>query len=172
MVASLSYDTMRCAPCADPCEGTAPARATAPTPATRNTTTPHATHASTRRDMPATRRAYGRNYPSRVAIRVVVAEDNYLVREAVIRLLGTQPDVEVVGACADLDSLFALVDNTRPDVVLTDIRMPPSGTDEGIRAAARLRDTHPATGVVVLSQYVEPAYALALLGSEIGRAHV
>jgi len=100
-----------------------------------------------------------------VAIRVVVAEDSYLVREAVTRLLGTQPDVEVVGACADLDSLFALVESTRPDVVLTDIRMPPSGTDEGIRAAARLRDTHPETGVVVLSQYVEPAYALALLES-------
>jgi DNA-binding NarL/FixJ family response regulator len=100
-----------------------------------------------------------------VAIRVVVAEDSYLVREAVTRLLGTQPDVEVVGACADLDSLFALVERTRPDVVLTDIRMPPSGTDEGIRAAARLRDTHPETGVVVLSQYVEPAYALALLES-------
>ena len=100
-----------------------------------------------------------------MAIRVVVAEDSYLVREAVTRLLGTQPDVEVVGACADLDSLFALVESTRPDVVLTDIRMPPSGTDEGIRAAARLRDTHPETGVVVLSQYVEPAYALALLES-------
>ena len=94
-----------------------------------------------------------------------MAEDSYLVREAVTRLLGTQPDVEVVGACADLDSLFALVESTRPDVVLTDIRMPPSGTDEGIRAAARLRDTHPETGVVVLSQYVEPAYALALLES-------
>lgn len=107
------------------------------------------------------------------AIRVVVAEDNYLVREGVVRLLETTDEVEVVGVCDDLDSLLATVDTERPDVVLTDIRMPPTGTDEGVRAAATLREQHPDIGVVVLSQYVEPGYALALLehGSQ-GRAYL
>jgi DNA-binding NarL/FixJ family response regulator len=101
-------------------------------------------------------------------IRVVVAEDNYLVREAVTRLLDTHPDTTVVGSAADYDSLLAAVESDAPDVVVTDIRMPPTGTDEGVRAAVALRDSHPALGVVVLSQYVEPEYALALLdgGSE------
>jgi len=101
-------------------------------------------------------------------IRVVVAEDNYLVREAVTRLLDTHPDTTVVGSAADYDSLFAAVESDAPDVLVTDIRMPPTGTDEGVRAAVALRDSHPALGVVVLSQYVEPEYALALLdgGSE------
>jgi len=101
-------------------------------------------------------------------IRVVVAEDNYLVREAVTRLLDTHPDTTVVGSAADYDSLLAAVETDAPDVVVTDIRMPPTGTDEGVRAAVALRDSHPALGVVVLSQYVEPDYALALLdgGSE------
>src|SRR5690242_586802 len=103
-----------------------------------------------------------------MTIRVVVAEDNYLVREGVTRLLATQDDVEVVGACEDLDGLLAAVAADPPDVVLTDIRMPPTGTDEGVRAANELRTSHPEVGVVVLSQYVEPGYALALLedGSE------
>jgi DNA-binding NarL/FixJ family response regulator len=103
-----------------------------------------------------------------MTIRVLVAEDNYLVREGVTRLLATEPDVEVVGACEDLDGLLAAVAADPPDVVLTDIRMPPTGTDEGVRAANELRTSHPEVGVVVLSQYVEPGYALALLedGSE------
>ena len=101
-------------------------------------------------------------------IRVVIAEDNYLVREAVVRLLEASHEVDVVGACTDLDGLLALVEHERPDVVVTDIRMPPTGTNEGVRAAKQLRDEHPEIGVVVLSQYVEPEYALDLLdtGSE------
>jgi DNA-binding NarL/FixJ family response regulator len=109
----------------------------------------------------------------RLAIRIVLAEDDYLVREGVRRLLETRPDLEVVAACADLDSLLAAVDVERPDVVLTDIRMPPGGGDEGIQAAERLRETRPEIGVVVLSQFSDPEYALALLeqGSE-GRAYL
>jgi DNA-binding NarL/FixJ family response regulator len=101
-------------------------------------------------------------------IRVVVAEDNYLVREAVTRLLETASDIEIAAVCEDFDGLLATVDEVRPDVVLTDIRMPPTGTDEGVRAAAKLRLSHPEIGVVVLSQFVEPSYALELLegGSE------
>jgi len=94
---------------------------------------------------------------------VVLAEDNYLVREGVRRLLATEPDLELVAACGDLPTHLAAVEAERPDVVLTDIRMPPDGVDEGIQAASHLRDTSPATGVVVLSQYAEPRYALALL---------
>ena len=101
-------------------------------------------------------------------IRAVIAEDNYLVREAVTRLLDAHPDTEVVGTASDYDSLLAAVDELGPDVVVTDIRMPPTGTDEGVRAAVALRASHPGLGVVVLSQYIEPEYALALLdgGSE------
>jgi len=98
-----------------------------------------------------------------VPIRVVLAEDQYLVREGVRRLLETRPEVEVAAVCGDLDSLLAAVEEHAPDVVLTDIRMPPDGGDEGIRAAEQLRQTRPETGVVVLSQYSEPRYALALL---------
>lgn len=94
---------------------------------------------------------------------MVVAEDNYLVREGVVRLLDAQVELEVVGAFEDYDSLLAGVESARPDVVVTDIRMPPTGTDEGVRAANVLRESHPDIGVVVLSQWVEPAYALALL---------
>jgi DNA-binding NarL/FixJ family response regulator len=103
-----------------------------------------------------------------VAIRIVIAEDNLLVREGVERLLELQPDIEVVASCDNYGSLLAAAEAERPDVVLTDIRMPPDHGDEGIQAALRLRETHPALGVVVLSQYAEPAYALALLegGSE------
>ena len=98
-----------------------------------------------------------------VPIRIVLAEDNYLVREGVRRLLEAEADVEVVAACDDRDSLLEAIERERPDVVLTDIRMPPNDWDEGIRIADELRDSHPEAGVVVLSQYVEPAYALALL---------
>jgi DNA-binding NarL/FixJ family response regulator len=108
-----------------------------------------------------------------VAIRLVLAEDAYLVREGVLRLLATQPDLNVVAVCGDLDSLLAAVETESPDVVLTDIRMPPTGVDEGIQAAVRLRATHPEVGVVVLSQYAEPRYALALLeGGTARRAYL
>jgi DNA-binding NarL/FixJ family response regulator len=102
-----------------------------------------------------------------VPLKVVIAEDNYLVRESVHRLL-EEGGLEVIAACEDLDSLLAAVAASPPDVVLTDIRMPPTGTDEGIRAADALRESHPEVGVVVLSQYSEPAYALSLFehGSE------
>jgi DNA-binding NarL/FixJ family response regulator len=79
------------------------------------------------------------------------------------RLLEAEPDVEVVAACGDLDALLAAVEAELPDVVVTDIRMPPTGTDEGVRAADVLRERHPEIGVVVLSQYAEPRYALPLL---------
>jgi DNA-binding NarL/FixJ family response regulator len=106
-------------------------------------------------------------------IRVVVAEDHYLLREGIVRLLETQDGIEVAGVCADLDDLYEAVEQQRPDVVLTDIRMPPTGTDEGLQAAVELRARHPEIGVVVLSQFVEPDYALALLehGSD-GRAYL
>ncbi|MGH2713937.1 MAG: response regulator transcription factor [Thermoleophilaceae bacterium] len=108
-----------------------------------------------------------------MSVRVVLAEDSLLVREGLRQLLEGASDVEVVGACADLDSLLETIERERPDVVLTDIRMPPSNTDEGVRVAARLRETDPQMGVVVLSQYDEPAYVLKLLetGSD-GRAYL
>ena len=98
-----------------------------------------------------------------MAIRIVLADDHYLVREGLRRLLETEPEIEIAAACTDLESLLASVESERPDVVLTDIRMPPTRIDEGIQAAARLRETHPDVGVVVLSQYKDPGYALALL---------
>lgn len=108
-----------------------------------------------------------------MTLRVVLAEDNYLVREGVEKLINSEPDLEVVAACADYDSLLRTVAAERPDVVVTDIRMPPTGTDEGIRAASELRQRHPDMGVVVLSQYAEPAYALAYLdGGSKGRAYL
>ncbi|HZU19926.1 MAG TPA: response regulator transcription factor [Gaiellaceae bacterium] len=108
-----------------------------------------------------------------MAIQVVLADDHYLVREGVRRLLEGEPEIEVVATADDLDSLLAAVERERPDVVVTDIRMPPTGVDEGVRAAERLRDTHPSVGVVVLSQYAEPQYALALLDAgSAGRAYL
>jgi DNA-binding NarL/FixJ family response regulator len=102
-------------------------------------------------------------------IRLVLAEDHLIVREGVRRLLETQPDVEVADACGDFDALLAAVEAERPDVVVTDIRMPPGNTDEGIRAAEWLRESYPDVGVVVLSQYAEPTFALALLESGSAR---
>jgi len=108
-----------------------------------------------------------------VAIRVVLAEDNVLLREGVARLIEAEPELELAGVCGDYDQLLAAVDQEKPDVVLTDIRMPPTGTDEGIRAATHLRVAAPGVGVVVLSQYAEPAYALALLEEgSAGRAYL
>jgi DNA-binding NarL/FixJ family response regulator len=104
-----------------------------------------------------------------MALRLVIAEDHLLVREGIRRLLETQPDLEIAAVCDDLDSLLAAVDADRPDVVVTDIRMPPGNADEGIRAAERIRQTHPDIGVVVLSQYATPSYALALLESGSAR---
>jgi DNA-binding NarL/FixJ family response regulator len=103
----------------------------------------------------------------------VLAEDNYLVREGVGKLIDLEPDLEVVAACADYPSLLKAVETNSPDVVVTDIRMPPTGSDEGIRAANELRALYPNLGVVVLSQYSEPAYALRFLenGSK-GRAYL
>ena len=92
-------------------------------------------------------------------IRLVVAEDNVLVRQGILGLLADEPDVEVVAQCASIDDLFAAVDAHDPDVVLTDIRMPPGHSDEGVRAAAALRETRPQLGVLVLSQYDDPDYA-------------
>jgi DNA-binding NarL/FixJ family response regulator len=108
-----------------------------------------------------------------VALRIVVAEDHFLVREGVRRLLESQDGLEVVAACGDLDELLESVESERPDVVVTDIRMPPGNADEGIQAAERLRESHPEVGVVVLSQYLEPSYALALLeGGTARRAYL
>ena len=111
--------------------------------------------------------------PDATAIRVAVADDSYLVREALTHVLDAASGVEVIAACGDLDSLQRVIDADLPDVVVTDIRMPPSDTDEGLQVAARLRRTHPGIGVVVLSQYADPQYGLALLddGSD-GRAYL
>jgi DNA-binding NarL/FixJ family response regulator len=108
-----------------------------------------------------------------MAIKVVVAEDNALLRAGVSKLIEAQSDLELAGTAGDLPELLALVESATPDVVVTDIRMPPTGTDEGIRAAAEIRQSHPDTGVVVLSQYADPPYALALLSDgSAGRAYL
>ena len=108
-----------------------------------------------------------------MAIRVVLAEDNYLVREGIRRLLETHPELELVASCEDYDSLIAAVKADPPDVVLTDIRMPPGDSDEGIRAANLFREEWPDVGVVVLSHHDEAEYALALLeGGSEGRAYL
>ncbi|CUU57365.1 DNA-binding response regulator, NarL/FixJ family, contains REC and HTH domains [Parafrankia irregularis] len=106
-------------------------------------------------------------------LRVVLADDSLLMREGVGRLLELQPGITVVGSCGDLEGLFAMVEAERPDAVVTDVRMPPTGTDEGIRAASHLRSSHPGIGVVVLSQYASPEYALSLFeGGSAGRAYL
>ena len=106
-------------------------------------------------------------------IRVALAEDNALFREGISRLIDAQDDLELVGTASDLPQLLALIEQHGPDVVITDIRMPPTGTDEGIQAAAWLREHRPQAGVVVLSQYTAPAYALALLeDGTAGRAYL
>ena len=108
-----------------------------------------------------------------MAIRIVLAEDSYLVREGLARLLDTRGEVTVVAACGDFDTLLEAVDEHAPDAVITDIRMPPTETDEGIRASERFRDSHPSLGVVVLSQYADPELALALFArGSAGRAYL
>ena len=94
---------------------------------------------------------------------MVLAEDNSLLRHGLVRLVEAAPDLELVGSAADLPALKALIETQSPDVVVTDIRMPPGHTDEGIQAATRLRETNPEVGVVVLSQHAVPAYVLALM---------
>jgi DNA-binding NarL/FixJ family response regulator len=108
-----------------------------------------------------------------VTLRLVVAEDNYLVREGLRQLLQTVPELEVAAVCADMGSLTEAIAEHAPDVVLTDIRMPPGLSDEGIQVSEKLRESSPATGVVVLSQYLEVEYALALLErGAAGRAYL
>jgi DNA-binding NarL/FixJ family response regulator len=106
-------------------------------------------------------------------IRVVIADDNYLVRQALEHVLDAADGIEIVASCRDRDGLLLAVEAERPDVVVTDIRMPPTDTDEGIVVAARLRETDPDVGVVILSQFADPRYGLALLesGSD-GRAYL
>ena len=108
-----------------------------------------------------------------MAVRVGVADDSFLIREALTRLLGDADEIELVAVCADGEELATAVDACHPDVVLVDIRMPPTMTDEGIRLAAQLRTTHPAVGVIVMSVHADPTYALALLeGGSEGRAYL
>ncbi|MEK7425064.1 MAG: response regulator transcription factor [Actinomycetota bacterium] len=102
-------------------------------------------------------------------IRVAIAEDNALLRDGLARLISSTKGLELTGTSGSYDELLALVDDTNPDIVVTDIRMPPTGTDEGIRAAAALRTSHPDIGVIVLSQYVSPAYAVSLLSEGSAR---
>src|SRR6059036_124677 len=109
-----------------------------------------------------------------MAVAVALADDNLIVREGIAQLLGgPETGIEVVALCHDLASVLQAVEDRSPDVVVTDIRMPPTNTDEGIRLAALLRESHPEIGVVVLSNYANPVYALALLesGSE-GRSYL
>jgi DNA-binding NarL/FixJ family response regulator len=108
-----------------------------------------------------------------MTIRIVIADDSVLVRAGLEQLTSAAGDVEVVGVAADYDQLLEVVATASPDLLLTDIRMPPSGTDEGIRAANVLRAERPDIGVLVLSSYVEPAWALALLeGGSAGRGYL
>jgi DNA-binding NarL/FixJ family response regulator len=108
-----------------------------------------------------------------MVVRVVLAEDSLLMREGIVSVLALSDEIELVDSCADYDGLLASVAEHEPDVVVTDIRMPPTQTDEGIRAASEIRASNPDVGVVVLSQYVEPDYAMRLFeeGSN-GRAYL
>lgn len=106
------------------------------------------------------------------ALRVALADDSYLIREAVARVLAV-PGIDIVASCADGDRLLEAVDSERPDVVVTDVRMPPTGDQEGIRVARELRRRHPAIGVVLLSLYAEPQLGAQLLADgAAGRAYL
>jgi DNA-binding NarL/FixJ family response regulator len=106
-------------------------------------------------------------------LRVVLGEDDYLVREGITQLLRGEQTIELVAVAHDLHSVADAVDEHEPDVLVTDIRMPPSGTDEGLRIARQLREEHPRIGVVILSQHAEPEYAVALLDDgSAGRAYL
>ena len=102
-------------------------------------------------------------------IRVVIAENSCIIREGLSSMLGAAPEVDLAAVCSTGRELQAAIAAENPDVVLTGIRMPPSETDEGIRVAARLRETSPETGVVVLTQYAEPSYALGLFDKGAAR---
>ena len=104
-----------------------------------------------------------RDAPAHAPIRVIAADDSYLIRESLTATLGSEPEIELVGMCSNGKELEACLAAEHPAVVILDIRMPPSGADEGVRLANRLRETDPEIGVLVLSQYAEAAYALALL---------
>ncbi len=105
----------------------------------------------------------------RQPIRLVIGEDTFLMREALKRIVSGFDHVEAVAFCGDRDSLTAAIERERPDAVLTDIRMPPTGTDEGIQVARALGITNPDIGVVVLSQFADPSYVLAFLDSGSAR---
>jgi DNA-binding NarL/FixJ family response regulator len=109
-----------------------------------------------------------------MAVTVVLVEDNLIVREGIATLLGdAQTGVELLATCGDADELLAQFDALVPDVVVTDIRMPPTFTDEGVRLAETLRERRPGTGVVILSGHADPEYALALLEHGVeGRAYI
>jgi DNA-binding NarL/FixJ family response regulator len=102
-----------------------------------------------------------------MALRVVVADDHFLVRQGTAALLAEDDRVEVVGLAQSLDQLLAVVEHESPGAVLTDIRMPPTFSDEGLRAARQIRHDHPGIGVVVLSQYAEPADVMDLFGDGV-----
>jgi DNA-binding NarL/FixJ family response regulator len=104
-----------------------------------------------------------------MVVRVALADDSFLAREALTGMLAEMPEVELVAACRDADELRAAFDEARPDIVVTEIPMPPSMTDEGLRLAAELRDTHPEIAVIALSDACVPAYARALLESGADR---
>ena len=128
-----------------------------------------ASTARNRRLFPAAQRFY----PSYVSIRVVLGEDSFIVREGLEQVLAAADEVELVASCADFESLLDAVRGQRADVVVTDIRMPPGYRDEGIRFAAALRESSPDVGVVVLSQYMEPAYVMRLFADGTdGRAYL
>ena len=106
-------------------------------------------------------------------ISIVIAEDSLLVRDSVSRALSTDPDVTVVGVAEDYDSAVELVEEHRPTILVTDVRMPPTSTDEGIRLARWMRTAHPDVGVIVLSNYADPRYAAGLLeGGTAGRGYL
>ena len=133
---------------------------------THRRTTPGQRSGSTRRAR-APRRLDGSERQD--PIRVAIAEDAYVVREFLTATLGAAPEVELVAVCTNGKELRSAISSWHPDVVITDIRMPPSGSDEGIAIAAEVRDSDPEMGVIVLSQYAEPAYALSLLEHGTGR---
>jgi DNA-binding NarL/FixJ family response regulator len=111
--------------------------------------------------------------PAEAVIRVVIGEDSYIVRKGIEEVLGSEGGVEVVGAAATLDGVLKAVESEAPDVLVTDIRMPPTLRDEGVQLASRLRLTHPGIGVVLLSQYTSPFYVLKLLeDGSAGRAYL
>lgn len=106
-------------------------------------------------------------------VRVAVADDSVVIREGLAAMLAQEPEIELIGACSDGEQLEQLALRERPDVVITDIRMPPSGEHEGIRVAARLREADPSIAVVILSQHVEPEYAVETMSEGTsGRAYV